>query len=767
MPTDAASETVTNGLTEPASAPDDASVADPADASESNAVEPSTPMEAGLSGGGHEQVISKKFGTFSGVMRPTILTILGVMMYLREGWVVGHAGLGGAIFIIVMAYFITGTTTLSLSSITTNIRLGAGGVFSIATQSLGLEMGGSIGIPFYLAQALSAGMYIYGFMEGWLVIFPTHNAYLVVLAVFIVVFVISFISTTLAFRIQIFVMSGIILALSSIVLGLTTAPVIHEPQIIGALDGVSYWTLFAVFFPAATGIMVGASMSGNLKDPRKSIPRGTIAAWATSFLVYVGLAIWYSLVATPEELTSNLTIAVDRAFWGPAVLIGILSSCFTAALSSFVASPRTLQALASHKIAPYSDFFSKMHNGEPRNAILFTGGLIFLALLLGDLNAIARVVTVFFLMTYFVVNFILVIEHQLNLVSFRPTFKVPIIAPILGSLASLSAIVIVSPFVGLSCILISIAIYIYLDRRALDAPYETLNTGLFASIANWAARKVAIDSDSKNLRSWKPDILLPIERTTQLEGNFQLLLSLVAPQGSIQVIGFQEEKNERPLRGLKRIVKDLQEEKIFASAAIIQSNSFLTSLRTSAAVMKSSFFQPNILFVPIQNRTQEELEGILEITQESRMGVVLLAHHPDTGFGKSRQVNLWISDQSPNWHLSFKLANIDLPLLMSYKLVENWRTRLRVISLISDPDQLDQARRYLRDLMTLARMPNGYELHCESTPFAKFMEQAPRADLNIFGLGSTVNKKTIEKMVAQTESTCLFVKDSGLESILV
>ena len=727
----------------------------------------STKLEEELSSSDQKMLITKKFGTFSGVIRPTILTILGVMMYLREGWVVGNAGLGGAILIILTAYFITGTTTLSLSSITTNMRLGAGGVFSIATQSLGLEVGGSIGIPFYLAQALSAGMYLYGFMEGWLVIFPGHYPLLVVVVVFAIVFLVSFISTTLAFRVQVIVMSGILLALSSIFMGLEKAPVLQQPLFFGDFESGDFWSLFAVFFPAATGIMVGASMSGNLEEPRKSIPIGTITAWGVSLFVYLGLAVWYSLIATPEELKSNLTIAVDRAFWGPAVLIGILSSCFTAALSSFVASPRTLQALGGHRIVPFSKFFGKMHKDEPRNAILFTGGLILLALLLGDLNTIARVVTVFFLMTYFVINFILVIEHQLNLVSFRPTFKVPIIVPTLGSLACLSAIVIVSPFVGLTCILISLGIYIYLDRRALENPYETLNTGLFGSIANWAARKVAIDSDSKNLRSWKPDILLPIERVTQLEGNYQLLLALAQPQGSIQVIGFKRGKNERPLRGFKRIINEIQEDKIFASGAIIKSNGFLPSLRTSAAVLKSSFFQPNIMFVPVQGRSQEELEGIMEIAKESQLGVVFLAQHPDAGFGKSRRVNLWIRDQSPNWHLSFNLANIDLPLLLAYKLVENWKTRLRVISLVSNPGNLPIAQQYLNDLMTLARMPNGYSLQVESSPFGEFLEQAPLADLNIFGLGDTVSKASMEETVKATESTCLFVKNSGLESVLV
>ena len=46
---------------------------------------------------------SKRFGTFEGVFMPTILTILGAIMYLRLGWVVGNAGFGGALIIILLA----------------------------------------------------------------------------------------------------------------------------------------------------------------------------------------------------------------------------------------------------------------------------------------------------------------------------------------------------------------------------------------------------------------------------------------------------------------------------------------------------------------------------------------------------------------------------------------------------------------------------------------------------------------------------------------
>ncbi len=142
------------------------------------------------------------YGTFTSVFTPTLLTILGVIMYLREGCVVGNAGPLGAWAIILFSYLITATTGLSLASIATNIRIGAGGAFSVISQSLGFEVGGSIGIPLYVSQIFAVAMYIFGFRAGWLWIFPEHSALIVDLVTFAVLVSIALVSAGLAFKIQ-------------------------------------------------------------------------------------------------------------------------------------------------------------------------------------------------------------------------------------------------------------------------------------------------------------------------------------------------------------------------------------------------------------------------------------------------------------------------------------------------------------------------------------------------------------------------------------
>ena len=238
------------------------------------------------------------FGTFSGVFTPTLLTILGVIMYLREGWVVGNAGLLGAWLVILMSFAITAATALSLASITTNIRIGAGGAFSIISQSLGLEVGGSIGLPLFISQALAVAMYIFGFRAGWLFVFPHHPALVVDLLAFVLLFGIGYASAGLAFKVQYLILAIIVCSLISVAAAAFSGSMSQPVQWWGdfpgspeeGFKGIGFWAVFAVFFPASTGIMAGANMSGDLKNPRRSILVGTLWAIGLSLVVYLLLA---------------------------------------------------------------------------------------------------------------------------------------------------------------------------------------------------------------------------------------------------------------------------------------------------------------------------------------------------------------------------------------------------------------------------------------------------------------------------------------------
>ncbi len=708
---------------------------------------------------------NRTFGTFNGVFRPTILTILGVMMYLREGWLVGNGGLLGAVLVILACYLITGTTAMSISSISTNIRVGSGGVFSIISQSLGLEVGGSVGIPLYLAQGLSAALYMEGIIETWMYIFPEHERILVLAVVFVTSLLISYFGAKLAFRVQLGVMILTILALASMLLGLRSHPINTTPVLWGDFAEADFQVLFSVFFPAATGIMVGASLSGNLKTPRRSIPRGTLSAWAASLAVYITLAVWYALLGNAEDLRNiDKVFAAEKALWGPMVLVGIMASCFSATLSSLVAAPRVLQALATYRVVPFRKVFEKQHHGEPRNATVVTAMIVLATLLLGSLNAIAQILTMFFLVIYFMINLVLFIEHRLKMISFRPEFPISPWVPIVGSLTCITAILIISPLAGLLAIGIVVSIYLYLDHLELETPWETVHSGIFAGIANWAAKKVITSKSTAYKRSWKPDLVVPIRQGLQLEGDYRIIRALICPRGSVEVADFRSEKTPGEI---EELLNDFKEDGLFATTSRIEDHDFVAGLRTCLSVKAGSFFRPNTIFSSIENRSEMELQAMVSMAQDNQLGLVFLAHHPESGLGRERSVNLWVRDQSPNWRLGLQLANLDYAVLMAYQLKVNWHARVRLMTVVEEEEHLDMAREFLVSLTEHARLSGNVSIKVAHGKFNELLQTLPRADINIFGIAThKVEKEFLEGLVLKTRGSCLFVLDSGNESAL-
>ncbi len=721
----------------------------------------------------------KKFGTFAGVFTPTLLTILGVIMYLRLGWVVGNAGLLGAWLIIIISFLITLCTALSMSAITTNIRIGAGGAYAIISQALGLEVGGSLGIPRYISQGLAVTMYIFGFREGWLSIFPGHDPFLVDILVFGVLITIAYISADLAIKTQFFIMVVIILSLFSIVFAayfgsmyIPTEEAVRWGTFKGSIEngftGSDFWLVFAVFFPAATGIMAGANMSGELKNPKKSIPQGTLWAIGVSFLIYMVLAYWLARTATEQELISNYNIIVEKSYVGPLVIAGILGATFSSALASLVGSSRILFAMGEHRVLPYGVFLAgQSANGQPRNAMIVTGIIIFISMLLRDLNAIAPLVTLFFLITYAMINVVVIIEQRLGLISYRPVFKVYKWIPWLGLASSVLAMFIINPTISLLSISIVFVVYWFLSRQNLETPFEDVRSGLFVSFAEWAAKHTW---GMKNMqqRAWKPNLMVPIRDIHGAKGNFQFLRNIAKPKGSIKLLGiepFTENPNFRDQ--LAALSESFRKKGVFSSWSVIHSDDFAKGVNYGNQALQGAFFKPNIVFLNLQQHDdyETELRPVIKECIRLEIGVLLYLSHPKALLGQRNMINVWVRDRKDNWDLGWNIGNLDLSILVAYKLKMNWDAQIRLIIVIDDEKEKENAQDFLMTLVNLARLPQTLtEVYVGN--FKEVVEVAPAADLNIFGMEGNLQFEFVKEVSAKTGSSCLFVKDSGHESIL-
>ena len=205
-------------------------------------------------------------------------------MYLRFGWVVGNVGLVGTLVIVTLATSITFLTALSIAAIATDQRVRAGGAYYMISRSMGIETGGAVGIPLYLAQALSIALYTIGFAESVALRFPGIDQKLLGMGTTITVAVLALVSAQAAIRAQYVIMAAIGLSLAALIFGSDAAPVAADLAA-ASIPRAGFWTVFAVFFPAVTGIMAGVNLSGDLKDPNRSIPRGTFAAVGVGYLI--------------------------------------------------------------------------------------------------------------------------------------------------------------------------------------------------------------------------------------------------------------------------------------------------------------------------------------------------------------------------------------------------------------------------------------------------------------------------------------------------
>jgi solute carrier family 12 sodium/potassium/chloride transporter 2 len=297
----------------------------------------------------------KKFGAFAGVFTPSLLTILGVIMYMRLGWVVGNSGLIGVIIVITIAHVISITTGLSISSIATDKKVGAGGVYYVLSRSLGLPIGGAIGVTLFIGTAMSIALYLIGFAESFNACVGLDSGInglrmggsLALLALTIL----AIISTSLALKAQFFILAAIIISIFSIFFG--TSPAAPESLSMFAPEGsVSMEMVFAIFFPAVTGFTAGIAMSGDLKDPKKSIPSGTLWSIAVGFVVYIGLATFLFFTVDSEVLKTDNNILLKLSLFAPAVFAGIWGATLSSALGGVLGGPRILQAMSVDKITP-------------------------------------------------------------------------------------------------------------------------------------------------------------------------------------------------------------------------------------------------------------------------------------------------------------------------------------------------------------------------------------------------------------------------------
>jgi len=675
---------------------------------------------------------SSGLGTFGGVYTPSILTILGVIMYLRFGWVVGNVGLVGTLIIVTLSTSITFLTSLSISAIATDRVVRAGGAYYMISRSLGIETGGAVGIPLYFAQALSVALYTIGFAESVVRTFGHLNQLYVALATTIFVAVVAITSASVAIRTQYVIMAAIALSLVSFALGdpgnLTTIELVGSGK-------EPFWSVFAVFFPAVTGIMAGVNMSGDLRDPVRSIPTGTLAAVVTGYVIYMILPILLAMRADATTLIEEPLIMQQMARWGPAILLGVWGATLSSALGSILGAPRVLQALARDGVLPQWLSFlgtGSGKNDEPRMGTVVTLGIATAAVCLGELDVIAPVLSMFFLTTYLVLNISAGIEAFLQSPSFRPAFRVHWSFSLLGALGCLAVMFLIDARATVVAALIVLGIYFWLQQRELRTTWGDARRGIWMALLRTGIFQVGHTDDTKN---WRPHILVlsgtPTKRWSLIELADALIhnrglmtVSSVLPSGSRDVA--QQSEMEATIRdylerhSVKALVRIVTAPDPFAGGQKLVETYGLGPLVPNTVLLGDS---------EQASHRDRYCQMIAQIHQAKRSIVILRENH-EKGFGKRQRIDVWWGGLQ---------ANGGLMLLLAYLLRSdiNWhKAEIYLKLVVPDETAAQAAQANLKNLVKQVRIKAVSQvLVAQGRQFPQILhETSKNADIIFLGM---------------------------------
>ncbi len=585
-----------------------------------------------------------KFGAFAGVFTPSILTILGVIMYMRLGWVVGNAGLIGAIAIILIAHIIAITTGLSVSSVATDKKIGAGGIYYVLSRSMGIPIGGSIGIALYVGTAFSIALYLIGFAESFNSYFgfgmSVNDFRITGTIALISITVLALISTSVALKAQFFILAAIIISLIAIFFG-TSDFVPHTVQMFADKKSVPMETVFAIFFPAVTGFTAGIAMSGDLEDPKKSIPKGTLAAIGVGLLVYIILAIFMAYSINSDVLKTDYNVLMKISLFAPAVVAGIWGATLSSALGGILGGPRILQAMSLDKVTPKIFAKGRGENNEPINALFLVFIIAEAGILIGELDVIARVVSMFYLTAYGFINISFFLESWAN-PDFQPSFKIKRWIGLLGFIASFAVMFKLDMIAMFGAFAVVGLLYFWLQRKEVKLQSNDVWQSVWGNVVKKGLKR--LDNAEEENPIWSPNVILFSGRSAHQPYLLELADTVSGRTGVVTNFNLiLDREGIKPLKKTEQIVKDDAFKKLGIFGRQIKVSNIYNGITTIASAFGFSGVEPNTVMMgwPKGLENSTEYAKMTETLLYLDYNLLYLDFDKHTKFGNYETVDFW------------------------------------------------------------------------------------------------------------------------------
>ncbi len=713
-----------------------------------------------------------KLGTFLGVFLPTVLTILGVIMYLRFGWVLGHMGILRTLLIVLIANVITFITALSFSAVATNIRVGVGGAYYMISRSLGLEIGGAIGLPLFLSQAFSVTLYSFGLAESLRILWPGVPVQIAAFIIVAGVGALAFKGAAIALKVQIPLLFLIAISLVALIVGVAEGnqATLMGPETAEAGVNPGFWVVFAIFFPAVTGIMAGLGLSGDLRDPGKSIPVGAISATLTGLAVYLGIPFLLVVGATDIALRGDPMVWTKIAPLGAVVILpGLWGAIFSSAVGSVLGAPRTLQALSLDGLAPKVLAGRPDGKGEPVFGLIVTLVIALGAVLLGDLNAVALVVSMFFLTVYGMVNLVAAMEQVSGDPSWRPKIRVPWYVSLFGALACFAVMFLIHATAATVAIGVELLLWLILNRREREAEWGDARRGMYEALIRWSLLRLATRPISA--RNWRPHILVFAENVDRHLELVRFGTWFSQGRGVVTVcellVGDLLDPEVKSLDRREQVQRSLEREGLVAFAEVDVVEDVISGMAHVAQANGMAGLHSNTVLVgwPGSAERIEEVMHVVQRLDRLQKSVILgrIQSGMDPRQSRHREIHVWWGGLQRNG---------DLMLLLAHLLKRNpeWRNAtIRVLSLASNDHMKEETERHLEAFLpevridakcTVRLLPEGERVS------TIIHEESAEADVVFLGLqvpGLGQEAATVERLTTLAEGlrTVFFVRNSS------
>lgn len=670
------------------------------------------------------RLVSEKkanFGTLP-VFMTAVSTILGAILFLRFGYAVAHVGFLGVMGLIIIGHLVTFPTAMAVAEIATNQRVRGGGAYYIISRSFGLNIGAAIGIALYLSQAISIAFYIIAFAEAfdplitWLdnrfgFVIP-DNRYISIPTMLLLSILFLTRGANMGMKFLYLVVMLLFSALVLFFAGRNNS----GPEAIDFTARVSnpddFFYVFTIIFPAFTGLAAGLGLSGDLREPEKSIPRGTLLATIAGFFVYIAVAYKLTVSATPEDMASDQLIMTKIAVWGPIIPIGLAAASLSSGLGSIMVAPRTLQAIGLDNIFPsgrINRWFAKGKkvSNEPVNASLLTLIIAFFFILVGELDFVAKIISMFFMVTYGAICLIALLEHFAADPSYRPTFKSRWYLSLVGAVMSFWLMFKMNtPYAILSIAMMGLFYYMIsrtgTERKGLVKLFRGVVFQMSRQLQVFAQRADKEDLDS----SWRPFVICISSESFKRRSAFDLLRWISYRYGFGTYIhyikGYLTRKtNSESKQAVEKLLNLSAGSKSRVYLDTIISPSYTTAIAQVMQLSGISGKGNNMILFEFSRTEPEALEEPLknyELISSTGFDLCVL-NTSYKGYGYRKEIHVWITPQD--------YVNANLMILLAYIILGHpeWQKgEIKIYAIVKEED-LESRKEELIGLIRSGRLP--------------------------------------------------------------